>query len=237
MQTIKKKVMFTKSKTNKFSLEVSVQTFLFMTHSPFFPLIHTKHRPKNCSKDLLFHTLSDIWPFFSSSHWTNALDFKTIIMLVMKRSIWVYPCMTPVKWVEAAVLMLTKYFLIMDIFSSFPLNWQRLSLLSLLPPSGNPFFTKGYFPGYKMGTWLLIREGVSSWGSGSEDMKGKKSDMKPWLGLWLSFLYYFSLGPNSFPLACWVFSILIFLSKWIIMSAGSSGNTWPNSVYNMSLKL
>lgn len=94
-----------------------------------------------------------------------------------------YPCMTLVKWVQADILMLIKYLLIMDIFSSFPLNWQRLCLLSLLSASGNPFFTSGYFPRYKMGTWVLIREGVSSWGSRSEDMEEKKSAMKHCLGL------------------------------------------------------
>lgn len=140
---LKRKQCFrqTKAKINKVSPKVSGQPFLFMTHSLFFPFIHTKHRPKSSSRDLLFHTLSDTWPVLSSSHWTNALDFKTLIMLVMKRSIWVYPCMTLVKQVEAAVLMLIKYLLIMDIFSSFPSNWQRLCLLSLLSPTGNPFFT------------------------------------------------------------------------------------------------
>lgn len=52
-----------------------------------------------------------------------------------------HPGMTPVEKVGAAVLMLIKYLLIMDVFSCFPLNRQRSRLLSLLSLTDNPFFT------------------------------------------------------------------------------------------------
>lgn len=51
-----------------------------------------------------------------------------------------------------------------------------------------------------MGTQVLIRPVSSSGfrGSRSADVEGKKRDMKPYLGLCLYFLSYFSLDPNSF---------------------------------------
>lgn len=100
-----------------------------------------------------------------------------------------------------------------------------------------PIFHLRVFSRVQEGTWAMIREVIASWGTGSEDEERKKKDMKPWLRLLLLFLLFFPLGPNSLALAFCLFNSLIFISKWIIMNAGSSGNNWPSSVYNMSLNL